>query len=62
MKNYYTEEYYKTNNYKDYLQKEERYYKLAVEINDFFDKQWQKMQSSMRDRINDNFQVLKQAS
>ena len=43
-----------------------RYFASAQEfrstINDFFDKQWQKMQCSMRNRINDNFQVLKQAS
>ena len=43
-----------------------RYFASAQEfrsaINNFFDKQWKKMQCSMRNRINDNFQVLKQAS
>ena len=38
MNNTYTQQYYKTNNYKDYLLKKDRYLKLAIELNDFFDK------------------------
>lgn len=38
MKNTYNQQYYQTNNYKDYLFKKDRYSKLAIELNDFFDK------------------------
>ena len=37
MKNTYNEDYYKTNNYENYLNKSGRYEKLAIELIKFFD-------------------------